>query len=522
MADNLFGDLGFPQMSQEDMIKQRTQQQTKLFQELIADHAAALPAQDRGVFQAFAQLGRNAFGKPVAELTADEKQKLGIMQTANERIRKLKADPLWNQMDSYDKALASQEAIAKSALDMGDITTFTQLAQRVGAQRIAKRRSNMEAKKLGIEVESGELALRGEKATIDPDEEAIQYVLPEADGSFNFSNPSQIVTGRRNRQGQLELPDGTVMDNYMDMAAWETVADVRSRHAEALASGSATMDERWKMFKDGFGTGELNKYRMSYRDALTGSEMVTSMFNSLDGFMAQGGDLEQVVGTGGGFTKGVNSMWSAMKGVGKGFSEFVNVGGTKGKDGYYSGGENLSLTQAADRWLSDADLPPGIKEGSAEASRYKATVMRLVYMDARLAEPGARQLSDADIENAKSRLGVGTSSPTDMVSTLMMSYLDHSHKSALNATQQVMGSATGGFNIDRGVASRRMFGVDDWQKGLTEAYRSVESAGQRLLGRLGAANTLPDPEAETAEAFTGPVDNSGFIDQGDGFGVKFD
>lgn len=62
--------------------------------------------------------------------------------------------------------------------------------------------------------------------------------------------------------------------------------------------------------------------------------------------------------------------------------------------------------------ISDA-LPPGIEANSEAAAAYKANVMQLAYLDARLMEPSNRGLSDKDIEAALARIGAASGNPTN-------------------------------------------------------------------------------------------------------------
>ena len=73
-----------------------------------------------------------------------------------------------------------------------------------------------------------------------------------------------------------------------------------------------------------------------------------------------------------------------------------------------------------DRFLAKAGiidiattLPPGIEANSEAANLYKANVMQLAYLDARLMEPSNRGLSDKDIEAALERIGAASGNPTN-------------------------------------------------------------------------------------------------------------
>jgi hypothetical protein len=68
----------------------------------------------------------------------------------------------------------------------------------------------------------------------------------------------------------------------------------------------------------------------------------------------------------------------------------------------YLAEQGLDLTQI---------LPPHIKADSREAQLFQSNVMQMAYLDARLQEPSNRGLSDTDIKNALTRIGINTADP---------------------------------------------------------------------------------------------------------------
>jgi hypothetical protein len=56
-------------------------------------------------------------------------------------------------------------------------------------------------------------------------------------------------------------------------------------------------------------------------------------------------------------------------------------------------------------------LPEHINADSREAQLFQSNVMQMAYLDARLQEPSNRGLSDTDIKNALTRIGINTADP---------------------------------------------------------------------------------------------------------------
>jgi hypothetical protein len=79
--------------------------------------------------------------------------------------------------------------------------------------------------------------------------------------------------------------------------------------------------------------------------------------------------------------------------------------------------KRATSTSIFDEWLAEQGsdltqvLPPHIKHDSREAQLFLANVMQMAYLDARIQEPSNRGLSDTDIKNALTRIGVNTANP---------------------------------------------------------------------------------------------------------------
>lgn len=121
-----------------------------------------------------------------------------------------------------------------------------------------------------------------------------------------------------------------------------------------------------------------------------------------------------------------------IKGVASAFSSF-RTGGAKDMDpdarrGW--SGKSSWLAKAADPadpvW-EFLDLPEEFKSLSADAQRYRAAIMEMAYISARMAEPSNRGLSDNDIQNALTRLAGNTANPQVMFRKLMELQADSAH-----------------------------------------------------------------------------------------------
>ena len=79
--------------------------------------------------------------------------------------------------------------------------------------------------------------------------------------------------------------------------------------------------------------------------------------------------------------------------------------------------QKQKFIESADKF--DIPIPQHIRDQVAEvgigAAQYKALVMEMAYMDARLQEPSNRGLSDNDIKNALDRVGADTANPVSFL-----------------------------------------------------------------------------------------------------------
>ncbi len=73
--------------------------------------------------------------------------------------------------------------------------------------------------------------------------------------------------------------------------------------------------------------------------------------------------------------------------------------------------EIVEQAQSSDKWNEFIKIPKQFQTNAAAASRYRANIMTLAYMEARATEPSNRGLSDKDIEAALNRLEAWSGNP---------------------------------------------------------------------------------------------------------------
>lgn len=419
--ESLFGQLGFPQQSQGDLLKQRAEKEQRVFEELISERAAALPANDRRVFSAFANLGRNILGKPEAELTDEEKRKFQIMESTNKIMKAQQAAPEWKDLDPRERALRSQEAMAKAALEAGDMQTFSQLALDSANKRLSYKKAEKELENL-----EGQIGSR--KVTDEYNETRTRLANSGSPGQFYAFDPDNpgaeptLVAGNVDPDtGELIGADGENYGSYMTVNAYtERLQEARLAKAEGTGSVANSVG----VVRDMYSTGQIGTIRDSISNVKVTGNIVKTLSRGLQGQAKQGRDPETAIATPGRVVKAIDNATRLANQAYKGVGSMINIGGKEVDRGQFEGGENLSVDALAERkeYKEKIRLPEGVKSDSQAAARHRSAVMQLVYLEARMREPGARQLSDADITRAMDTLGVNTNSLEGMMSTVMQSY----------------------------------------------------------------------------------------------------
>ncbi|MGH3055882.1 MAG: hypothetical protein ACRDL7_12990, partial [Gaiellaceae bacterium] len=104
--------------------RNRVQEENDTFQKLVGDQAQNLPRNDRGIFQAFANLGRQVnnvvSGNRPGQLTDDEKRKFSILARSNELIKQVQSTDDFKAAAPEEQAIMTQDAMARAAGELGD------------------------------------------------------------------------------------------------------------------------------------------------------------------------------------------------------------------------------------------------------------------------------------------------------------------------------------------------------------------------------------------------------------------
>jgi hypothetical protein len=143
-------------------------------------------------------------------------------------------------------------------------------------------------------------------------------------------------------------------------------------------------------------------------------------------------------------------------------------------------------------------LFPGVKEAAAAQGRFKAMIMELAYMDARMQEPSNRGLSDKDIEAALERIGAFSSDPTvfiDRQIQLAKRSLNEISPDNLGIKFADTTTSTGDI-VTKEQLVRETFNPELVNKVRTRLQANIErltQAREAILVKLGALQPSPPP-----------------------------
>ena len=207
-------------------------------------------------------------------------------------------------------------------------------------------------------------------------------------------------------------------------------------------------------------------------------------------------NIDQVMSTSGDVSTALSQITRNAKGILKTAGSVVGVGRAKdsspqavrenadGTSGTWSG---IDFWTSADGVAADPDhavwdfitLPPEIEQNAAAAQNYRAQIMELMYMAARLAEPSNRGLSDNDIINAAKRLGGTTANPALM----MRRFAEMLHDSAatLETELDIYYGAVEfeNFPVPAGMTKREVFEAFIGNKGLIQYRQDLKDLREK-------------------------------------------
>jgi len=356
------------------------------------------------------QLAAAKAGLKQDKLPDHETTQYEIMSSAQDRFNKLRTDSpdLWQGMSSEDKALTYKRYLADAAADFDNFDLATQLNDEYTNAYNARVRQDLELRKLGIDTDD---SLEAANRRAFDNRVHREHGKPVSVYPLFADDPNTAVSG-------MLMPDGSVRTR-----------DPRTGRETTLQPGQFSPERpQWppRGRADGSDRETTTKHAIGQRRDdivnMTGQLAVgNSMYELLANVAQKHGSIEFLSQAGGvvEFTVGLVDNVAALTRTARNLRiPFVNsnneqVGTLNGLDdksidAYLGHRTNRGILSDLE---ADFNESSQLQETFLSSAEWKANVVRLAYARARAREPGARQLSDNDIAQARAELGAMISNP---------------------------------------------------------------------------------------------------------------
>ena len=405
------GNFGLPMTTQQDLAKQRMVDNNLKARE-YAVQAYARP-EEQAMFNVGAAAG-NALGKMFGgNLSDEERRRFQAKEQSQNEVDMLRQSEDWQTMDADQRSLKVQDISSKALYDHGFVQDAATLGAQAAEKRVAIQKQGMELERLGYQTAEAKQKHEFNQEHGESVMETIRIGQAQGNmGQYYLKTPggysAETVTGTIQEDHSLKVGERTI-------PAGEFSPSVKS-------VGMTQLDQR-RLLNATFSPTAQGKIR----DTAKGLAQTTRINNNILRMLGESAQKTGEINFLGGAGKGVgwiNSMVNNVKSAfrtadGVSYAAPVNIGGVRQADGSYKGGKNITMNGLAkDR---DSETGQALSEAMGKlgytgdmANKYQSQVMELAYATARANEPGARQLSDADIANALRIIGTNATNPEAM------------------------------------------------------------------------------------------------------------
>lgn len=400
--------LGLPAgvKDRETMLSHKRKSEMQEFAERTADMSQGMSPSERITFNVFSQMGAKLGQKLGGEttLTPEEEQRVSVIEAVNRRTRELKdSDPAaWEAMDPMQRGFEQRRIMTEELGNAGFTEEYLQQAEALYKSQLAYRQGNAQTAKLEGDAELAEKQRPGALLQADADFRMLTEGKPIAAVAVQNGVPV-IDGGVINVQA---MPDGTYRDAQGQVLTIGTdfmlTNDAININKELVpGGGKPTRARTWTAAKDRYSAKERENFSVRIDNA----DKMAQVSRGLSEAFVDAGDPRNIVGNPGEINKFLNNTGATLRAAFGAAGRLLDANG----DEFTVDGDYMKSI------IPDTAVPESIRGDAIESAKYRSNVMQFLYVDARLEEPGARQLSDADIKNAADRLGVNSSDPLSVV-----------------------------------------------------------------------------------------------------------
>lgn len=366
----------------------------------------------RGMGLALGRLFRKGKGQGMPDELND---RFEIVEQAQNRFTKLRTDnsELWNSMTAEDKALTYRRFLADAAAEVGQGDLATALNDEYVSAYNARMKQKMELEKLGIESAS---ALEDLQQITWENNNKRTFGVPTVGYPAGSSDPNTGIAGTHTPDNSFRFIDpDTGREVVVPSGGWTPTRPSRPPQPRASSSGSGGGGS-W----EGTPT-EIRNMRQAVVSTTNQLRVTMDMHKLMKDIAQEYGSIE-FMSTAGGVTAFTTRLVENVAAMTRTAEQFAipyvdsddNKVGMLNPDNQASW-KAFTKSSVGKNWMQDfeTDLQNNqhLRDTFLTAEQWAANVVRLAYARARAREPGARQLSDNDIQQARAELGAMTTDP---------------------------------------------------------------------------------------------------------------
>lgn len=326
------------------------------------------------------------------------------------KIRKQIATQNFGDLSTIDARIKLAEFVVNQAQQDGNTTA--QVAAMSKVEALKKEKVEFDKLKSGASEADSKAKRAGSLAS----KEATPDVWLRGE---NNSRTAQLATNDGRRP---DLPDDTPGVEYVDKGKLQFAAigeySLEDPATASALKGAETLDKVWNRTVSPKQDTDLRTLVTVGQDSIRKfgriMDTLTDLGNEAGTMMSTSGDMVTWTDKAARNIKNIGMAWF---GPNNRKGSLIDRGLAPNEDDItfdYRGSLDDRAREAYDPndeiWFA-LQLPERFKDTSAAAQNYRANMMELIYMAARLAEPSARALSDADIIAASKRIAADSNNP---------------------------------------------------------------------------------------------------------------
>lgn len=424
-----FGQFGVPDtLTQEELLQQRQQERIQNALRSAQQSAGRTPGEQQ-LAQGGALIGagiKNFFSKK-KDISPQEALLFKTREEAKAEFKAREKSGQFEDMSIERKAIERQRIMSEVAAENGLSDMASQLAIQSAQASFALNKAETEQKILEQDFRAGEikedrdtleLDIRGEDRDRLLAGQTGGFVVPDANGKYNFTGQPDVVTGEVGPDGRLDNGKIDLGTSFLTIKEYEQLAKRIQDIKGGGAGDEGTLRQRRKDFLSALPEKKAFREQMGAMNVQL--QIMNRVGDLVNEFLDAGNDPRQILDKAGGIANFVDQVKDTIIGVGKTFKFRTSIGDATDEKVLDFNDLDPSNEKFQELYGDiEIALPADLDDTAQAAAEYKSMIVQLAYATARANEPGARQLSDNDFRNALKEIGADAADPGKLINTVM-------------------------------------------------------------------------------------------------------